>query len=79
MNLADIYFSYGSRDKALKLYGKVAGRENKNKIRSDIYYRIANIYVAADDKKNALRSADYAILLYPQNARASLLKEKLSD
>jgi len=79
MNLADIYFSYGSRDKALKLYGKVAGRENKNKIRSDIYYRIANIYVAADDKKNALRSTDYAILLYPQNARASLLKEKLSD
>lgn len=79
MNLADIYFSYGSRDKALKLYGKVAGRENKNKIRSDIYYRIANIYVAADDKKNALRSVDYAILLYPQNARASLLKEKLSD
>ena len=78
MNLADIYFSTGKKDKALDLYGKAAGRESKNYLRSDVFYRIANIYSATGDIKNALRSAEYAILLYPDNARASLLKEKLS-
>ncbi len=79
MNLADIYFSTGKKDKALDLYGKAAGRESKNYLRSDVFYRIANIYAAGGDTKNALRSAEYAILLYPDNARASLLKEKLSQ
>ena len=79
MNLADIYFSTGKKDKALDLYGKAAGRESKNYLRSDVFYRIANIYAASGDNKNALRSAEYAILLYPDNARASLLKEKLSQ
>ena len=77
MNLADIYFSIGKKDKALDLYGRAAGRESRNYIRSEIFCRIANIYAAAGDKKNALRSAEYAILLYPDNAKASLLKEKL--
>ena len=79
MNLADIYFSIGKKDKALELYGKAAGRESRNYLRSQIFYRIANIYAAGGDKKNALRSAEYAILLYPDNARASLLKDKLSQ
>ena len=79
MNLADIYFSTGKKEKALDLYGKAAGRESKNYLRSDVFYRIANIYSAAGDIKNALRSVEYAILLYPDNARAALLKEKLSQ
>ncbi len=79
MNLADIYFSTGKKDKALDLYGKAAGRESRSYIRSEIFYRIAEIYSATGDIKNALRSAEYAILLYPDNARASLLKEKLSQ
>ena len=79
MNLADIYYSTGKKDKALDLYGKAAGRESRSYIRSEIFYRIAAIYSATGDIKNALRSAEYAILLYPDNARASLLKEKLSQ
>ena len=79
MDLADIYFSTGKKDKSLDLYGKAAGRESRNYLRSEIFYRIANIYTATGDKKNALRSAEYAILLYPDNAKASLLKEKLSQ
>ena len=79
MNLADIYFSTGKKDKALDLYGKAAGRESRNYIRSEIFCRLANIYTSTGDKKNALRSAEYAILLYPDNAKASLLKEKLSQ
>ena len=77
MNLADIYFSYGTRNKALNLYGKVAGRESRNRIRSDIYYRIANVYVSDGDIKNALRSADYAVSIFPENERAVLLRNKL--
>ena len=79
MNLADIYFSTGKKDKALDLYGRAAGRESQSYIRSEVFYRIAEIYSATGDNKNALRSAEYAILLYPDNARASLLKEKLSQ
>ena len=79
MNLADIYFSTGKKTKALDLYGRAAGRESKNYLRSDVFYRIANIYAADGDNKNALRSVEYAILLYPDNARASLLKEKLQQ
>lgn len=77
MNLADIYFSIGKKDKALKLYGIISGRETKNSLRSDIFYRIANIYVAQGDIKNALRLAEYSYSLYPQSVRASVLKDKL--
>jgi len=79
MNLADIYFSIGKKDKALELYGKAAGRESRNYTRSEIFYRIACIYSSTGDKKNALRSAEYSCLLYPDNARAALLKEKLQQ
>ena len=79
MNLADIYYSTGKKEKALDLYGKAAGRESRNYLRSQVFYRIANIYASTGDNKNALRSVEYAILLYPDNARASLLKEKLAS
>lgn len=77
MNLAAIYQGIGQKEKALDLYGRAAGREYKNSIRSEIYFRIASIYSADGDIKNALRSAEYACSLYPDNARASLLKDKL--
>lgn len=77
MNLADIYFSIGRKQKALDLYGKAAGRESKNAVRSEIFYRLACIYAGDGDIKNALRSAEYALSIYPENARASLLKDKL--
>lgn len=79
MNLADIYYSIGKSDKALDLYGKAAGRETRNYTRSEIFYRIANIYFTDKDNKNALRSLDYALMLYPNNARAALLKEKITQ
>lgn len=78
MNLADIYYSLGNEKKALDLYGKAAGRESNNYLRSDIFYRLANVYYAEGDLKNALRSVDYATLIYPNNARAALLKERLN-
>lgn len=77
MNLADIYFCNGKKDKALELYGKAAGREININTRSDIFYRIACIYAALGDKKNALRSADYASALNHENPRASVLKDKI--
>lgn len=77
MNLGDLYFSIGKADKALDLYGKAAGRESKNSLRSEIFYRIASIYAAQGEIKKALRSAEYATNMYPENARAGLLKDKL--
>ena len=77
MNLGNIYFSLGKKGKALDLYGKAAGRESNNVKRSELFYRIACIYTAEGDIKNALRSAEYAASLYPENARASILKDKL--
>lgn len=78
MNLADLYFSLGFKEKALDLYGKTAGRESNNARRSEIFYRIACIYTAMGDIKNALRSVDYATSIYPENARASLLRDKIT-
>lgn len=77
MNLANIYFSLGRKERALDLYGRAAGREVNNSRRSDIFYRIACIYASFGDTKNALRSAEYAASLYPENQRASVLKDKL--
>lgn len=76
MNLADLYYSTGRKDKAIELYGKIAGRESNNALRSEIYYRIANIYYDTGDIKSALRSAEYSKDLYPDNVKASLLKDK---
>ena len=77
LNLGAIYFSLGKKAKALDLYGKTAGRESSNAKRSEIFYRIACIYAGDGDIKNALRSAEYAASLYPDNAKASILKDKL--
>lgn len=77
MNLADIYFSTGKKDKALDLYGRAAGRESNNTIRSEIFYRIACIYSSVGENKNALRSLEYAISMNPENERASLLRTQL--
>ena len=77
LNLGSIYFSLGKKAQALDLYGRTAGRESNNAKRSEIFYRIACIYAGDGDIKNALRSAEYASSLYPDNARASILKDKL--
>ena len=77
LNLGSIYVSLGKKAKALDLYGRTAGRESSNAKRSEAFYRIACIYAGDGDIKNALRSAEYASSLYPENARASILKDKL--
>lgn len=77
MNLAEIYAAENQKERALDLYGRAVGRESRNSVRSEIFYRIARIYVSMGDNKNALRSAEYASSLNPENARASVLKDKL--
>ena len=79
MNLAELYFSYGRKEKSLELYGKASGRELNNKNRSEIYLRIAKIYLASGDKENALRMADYAFSIDCENVKASILREQLSQ
>ena len=79
MNLADLYEATGQRNKALDLYGRISGRESKKSLRSEIFYRVASIYSSMGDYKNALRSVEYACELYPENVRASLLKDSLRN
>jgi tetratricopeptide (TPR) repeat protein len=75
--LENFYYSTGKIENSLDLYGKAAGRESNNRLRSDIFYKIACINAELGDKKNALRSVDYALSIFPENAKASLLKTKL--
>ncbi|MCQ2585793.1 MAG: hypothetical protein MJ185_09385 [Treponema sp.] len=78
LNLANLYFGLAQKDKALDLYGKTASRETDPALRSLAFYRIASIYYAFGDTQNALRSADYAYSIYPENAKAHLLKTKIT-
>lgn len=77
MNLADVYYSIGKTDKAIDLYSKAAGRESSSYLRSEIYYRIACIYDATGDKRSAYRTLELATQIYPLNAKANLLKDKI--
>lgn len=72
-NLAMIYSSTGSKDKALELYGRVSGRAMDSYLKSDIMYRIACLYAAKGDKEGARRSLEYGLYLNPGNARAHLM------
>lgn len=79
MNYANIRCSYGDKIYARDLYVKLAARERKVSNKAEIFYRLANIYVNEGDIQNAKRAVDYAVTLYPDNAKAQLLKVKLSN
>lgn len=78
MNLANYYFSTSQDEYALDLYGKASGRESRKNIRSECFYRIAEIYKSEGQVKNALRACDYACSVNPSNAKAQLLKSRLA-
>lgn len=77
MNLANLYYGIAAKEKSLDLYGKTASRETLPNMRAEAFYRIATIYFAFGETQNALRSADYACSIYPEHARAHLLKTKI--
>lgn len=79
INLAMIYRSLGRSKDALDLYGKTAGRCADVRKKSLILYRIALMYYADGDIKNARRSAEYAVSLYNKNADARLLLARMKQ
>lgn len=79
MNYANIRNSYGDKEYARDLYVKLAARERRVSNKAEIFYRLANIYILQNDIQNAKRAVDYAVTLYPDNAKAQLLKVKLSN
>lgn len=79
MNLADAYFSINKFDNAITLYSKAIGRESSNYLRCIMHCRLAQIYIKKGDQKNASRALDYANQIYPGNALASLLKDKITQ
>lgn len=79
MNYANLRNSYGDKDFARDLYVKLSARERRVSNKAECFYRLANIYILQGDIQNAKRAVDYATTLYPDNAKAQLLKVKLAN
>ncbi|MBO4508475.1 MAG: hypothetical protein J5747_07530 [Spirochaetaceae bacterium] len=77
MNLAAIYNTYVSWQKALELYGTLAGTTKNLELASEVHYRMGTIQLAHKDEKNALLSLSYSIKLNPDNNRARHLLKTL--
>jgi len=77
VNLAAIYNAEGLYQKALELYGNLAGNTADPVLASEIHYRMGHIQAAHDDKKNALLSLGYSVKLNPDNNKARLLLKTL--
>jgi len=78
MNLVALYSAVGEEEKALRVYGELASKNNGDKKASEIHYRIGSIQYDQKDKKNALLSLNYSIKLNPNNHKARLLLKKLN-
>ncbi len=79
VNLAMIYSSTGSKDKALELYGRAQSRATDNYMRSQIMYRLACIYDAKNDAAAAVKALEYSLYLNPSNGNARLLLGKFKQ
>lgn len=79
INLAAVYRSLGMNGKALDLYGKINGRCSETMLKSLIMYRMALIYSATNDLRNAKRCAEYALSLNSRNVDAKMLVTKLKN
>ena len=77
MNLAALYNTYSSWQKALELYGMLAGNTKNSELASEVHYRMGTIQLAHKDQKNALLSLSYSIKLNPDNNRARHLLKTL--
>jgi Tfp pilus assembly protein PilF len=79
MNLAMVYNCRGDRRDALDLYGQTAGRTSDIKQKAEILYRMGCVYEQEGNRKDAVRSAEYALSLDPSHARAQLLRDRLTE
>lgn len=78
INLSLIYSSIGREEDALKLYEKAFGLLVNLKLKSEVMYRIASIYLGKGEVKEAKRAAEYAVTLYEKNAAARLLLSRIA-
>lgn len=79
MNLAMVCSSMGNKQRALDLYAASSGRAIDVKDKAEAIRRMASIYLEMGSTKEAKRSIGYALSLDPQNMKAKLLKDRLSD
>lgn len=73
LNLAMIYNSLGKKAAALDLYSKTTGRCSDMYLKSMAMYRMALIYYADKDYRNARRCAEYSVSLNRRNSEAIYL------
>lgn len=79
INLASIYYSIGKSKKAMDLYGRINGRSSDSRLKSLVMYRMALIYFATNDFRNAKRCAEYSLSLNTRNVEAKMLVAKLKN
>lgn len=79
INLALVYDTLSRRKEALDLYGKEFGRCSSVSKKSEIMFRMAELYLAAEDFKNARRCAEYAITLNKDKIEARLLLTRIKQ
>lgn len=78
VNLAAVLSSLGEKGRALDVYAAASSRSADPLEKSEIMRRMAQIYMARNETKEASRAALYALSLNPMNHRAKLLRDTLS-
>lgn len=77
VNLAELYAGSKQFQKALDLYSIAIGNITDSKKRSDVIYRMANMYYMLGNKKTAITTLDYCLSSNPYHAKARILKNQL--
>lgn len=76
-NLANLYFAFGFKDEALKLYSEATRYTKMDAEKSDIHYRIAEIQLSNNNFQDAELSLNFSISLNPGNSKARILLKKI--
>ena len=79
LNLGNFEESKGNENKALDYYSRAINTTNDNYLKSEIYYRIANISTSKNDLKKAKLYLDYSLTLNPSHVKANLLKKQIHN
>ena len=79
LNLGNFEESQGNLNDALEYYSNSINTTKDDYLKSEIYYRIANISTSKNDLKNAKLYLDYSLTLNPGHVKANLLKKQIRN
>lgn len=79
INLGNFEEAKGNLEKALEYYSLATNLTKDVDLKSEIYYRIANISVSKNDIRNANLYLDYSLTLNPSHVKSNLLKKQIRN